>query len=107
MPFGIGLVWSFQAVFVYLVDAFRPVAASAMAANSALRSSFAAGFPMFTRPSPRLDVAAVADDFKPLADQMFSRLGTQVRLGSHLREAFADVDLSSGHCHSALSSYSQ
>ncbi|KAK4706119.1 hypothetical protein P7C70_g83, partial [Phenoliferia sp. Uapishka_3] len=58
VPFGVGLIWSFQAVFVYLVDAFRPVAASAMAANSALRSSFAAGFPLFTH-------------------QMFSRLGTQ------------------------------
>ncbi|GAA5925312.1 hypothetical protein JCM3775_006420 [Rhodotorula graminis] len=48
VPFGIGLVWSFQAVFVYLVDAYRPVAASAMAANSAMRSSFAAAFPLFT-----------------------------------------------------------
>ena len=48
VPFGIGVIWSFQAVFVYLVDAFRPIAASAMAANSALRSTFAAGFPLFT-----------------------------------------------------------
>ncbi|ORY69294.1 major facilitator superfamily domain-containing protein [Leucosporidium creatinivorum] len=56
--FGIGCIWSFQATFTYLVDAFRPVAASAMAANSAMRSSFAAGFPLFT-------------------SQMFARLGTQ------------------------------
>ncbi|KAI5478283.1 MFS transporter [Pseudohyphozyma bogoriensis] len=49
--FGIGICWSFQ-VFVYLVDAFRPIAASAMAANSAMRSSFA-------------------------ADAMFNKLGTQ------------------------------
>jgi glucose uptake protein GlcU len=48
IPFGIGVIWSFQAVFIYLVDAFRPIAASAMAANSALRSTFAAGFPLFT-----------------------------------------------------------
>jgi len=37
VPFGLGLVWSFQAVFVYLVDAYRPVAASAMSLNSAMR----------------------------------------------------------------------
>ncbi|BGP04676.1 hypothetical protein JCM10049v2_000478 [Rhodotorula toruloides] len=61
VPFGVGLVWSFQAVFVYLVDAFRPVAASAMAANSAMRSSFAAAFPLFTI-------------------QMFHRLGAQYAL---------------------------
>ena len=30
------------------MDAFRPVAASAMAANSFMRSAFAAGFPLFT-----------------------------------------------------------
>ncbi|BGP44550.1 hypothetical protein JCM10450v2_000364 [Rhodotorula kratochvilovae] len=61
VPFGVGLVWSFQAVFVYLVDAYRPVAASAMAANSAMRSSFAAAFPLFTT-------------------QMFHTLGTQYAL---------------------------
>ncbi|KAJ9091825.1 hypothetical protein QFC19_008938 [Naganishia cerealis] len=37
--------------------AYRPVAASAMASNSFMRSSFAAGFPLFAR-------------------QMFNRLGT-------------------------------
>ncbi|SGY31884.1 BQ5605_C002g01269 [Microbotryum silenes-dioicae] len=47
--FGIGIILSYQAVFVYLVDAFRPVAASAMAANSAMRSSFACVFPLFTQ----------------------------------------------------------
>ena len=35
------------ATFTYLVTAYRPIAASAMAANSALRSTFAAGFPLF------------------------------------------------------------
>ncbi|BGP52600.1 hypothetical protein JCM8202v2_000156 [Rhodotorula sphaerocarpa] len=58
VPFGMGMLWSFQSVFLYLVDAFRPVAASAMAANSAMRSSFAAAFPLFTI-------------------QMFHALGTQ------------------------------
>ena len=49
IPFGIGVVLIFQAVFTYLVTAYRPIAASAMAANSALRSAFAAGFPLFAR----------------------------------------------------------
>ncbi|KAJ7151784.1 major facilitator superfamily domain-containing protein [Mycena crocata] len=37
----------FAATFTYLVTAYRPIAASAMAANSAMRSSFAAAFPLF------------------------------------------------------------
>lgn len=49
IPFGCGLIWAYQAVFTYLVDAFRPVAASAMSLNTAMRCSFAAGFPLFTR----------------------------------------------------------
>ncbi|GAA5842972.1 hypothetical protein JCM11251_007299, partial [Rhodosporidiobolus azoricus] len=59
--FGFGVMLSFACVFTYMVDAYRPVAASAMAANSAMRSSFAAAFPLFT-------------------SQMFSRLGTQYAL---------------------------
>ncbi|KAG7539600.1 hypothetical protein FFLO_03476 [Filobasidium floriforme] len=55
--FGMGIVWVFTSVFTYLVDAYRPVSASAMACNSALRSSFAAGFPLFS-------------------NQMYHRLGT-------------------------------
>ncbi|KAM0755472.1 MFS general substrate transporter [Meredithblackwellia eburnea MCA 4105] len=58
VPLGIGLAWAFQSVFSYLVDAYRPIAASAMAANGALRSCYAAIFPLFTR-------------------QMFDKLGTQ------------------------------
>ncbi|GAA5922081.1 MFS transporter [Sporobolomyces koalae] len=46
--FGTGMLFSYQSVFIYLVDAYRPAAASAMAANSAMRSSFAAAFPLFT-----------------------------------------------------------
>lgn len=57
IPFGMGIVWTFSSVFTYLVDAYRPVAASAMASNSFMRSSFAAGFPLF-------------------ANQMYRRLGT-------------------------------
>lgn len=48
IPFGVGIGWCFQGIFAFLVDAYRPVAASAMAGNSAMRSTFAAGFPLFT-----------------------------------------------------------
>ncbi|KAH7882587.1 major facilitator superfamily domain-containing protein [Phlebopus sp. FC_14] len=46
-PFGTGIYFSFTATFTYLVTAYRPIAASAMASNSALRSAFAAAFPLF------------------------------------------------------------
>ncbi|EMD41088.1 hypothetical protein CERSUDRAFT_111661 [Gelatoporia subvermispora B] len=57
VPFGAGVLWVFASTFTYLVTAYRPVAASAMAANSALRSTFAAAFPLF-------------------AGAMYNRLGT-------------------------------
>lgn len=50
LPFGSGTFFIFTSVFTYLVTAYRPIAASAMAANSALRSSFAAAFPLFAHP---------------------------------------------------------
>ncbi|KAF7322160.1 RNA polymerase II-associated protein [Mycena kentingensis (nom. inval.)] len=49
VPFGIGVFYSFTTTFTYLVVAYRPIAASAMAANSALRSTFAAAFPLFAK----------------------------------------------------------
>ena len=57
IPFGTGILFVFTSTFTYLVTAYRPIAASAMAGNSALRSAFAAVFPLF-------------------AGQMFARLGT-------------------------------
>ena len=47
IPFGTGVIYIFTSTFSYLVTAYRPYAASAMAGNSVLRSSFAAGFPLF------------------------------------------------------------
>ncbi|KZT01401.1 MFS general substrate transporter [Laetiporus sulphureus 93-53] len=47
VPFGAGIYFIFTSVFTYLVIAYRPIAASAMASNSALRSAFAAAFPLF------------------------------------------------------------
>jgi hypothetical protein len=39
----------FQSVFAYLADAYGIYSASALAANTVLRSLFGAGFPMFTK----------------------------------------------------------
>ncbi|KAE8234813.1 hypothetical protein CF326_g151 [Tilletia indica] len=47
IPFGAGIILSYIAIFTFTVDAFRPVAASAMSANSLVRSCFAAAFPLF------------------------------------------------------------
>jgi len=47
IPFGSGVYFVFTSVFTYLVTVYRPIAASAMASNSAMRSTFAAAFPLF------------------------------------------------------------
>ncbi|KXN89076.1 putative drug/proton antiporter YHK8 [Leucoagaricus sp. SymC.cos] len=47
IPFGTGIYFVFTSTFTYLVTTYRPIAASAMAANSAMRSTFAAVFPLF------------------------------------------------------------
>ncbi|MCJ1366390.1 hypothetical protein MMC16_005518 [Acarospora aff. strigata] len=46
---GFGVLCIFLPCFNYIVDAYLPLAASAVAANIMLRSSVAAGFPLFTR----------------------------------------------------------
>ncbi|KZP29647.1 MFS general substrate transporter [Athelia psychrophila] len=47
VPFGMGILFVFTSTFTYQVTAYRPIAASAMASNSALRFTFAAAFPLF------------------------------------------------------------
>ncbi|KAF5344637.1 hypothetical protein D9756_011229 [Leucocoprinus leucothites] len=47
VPFGAGIFFVFNSTFTYLVIAYRPVAASAMAGNSAMRATFGAVFPLF------------------------------------------------------------
>jgi hypothetical protein len=47
VPFGTGTYFVFTSSFTYLVVAYRPIAASAMASNSVMRSTFAAVFPLF------------------------------------------------------------
>ncbi|KAK8211069.1 MFS transporter [Phyllosticta capitalensis] len=45
--FGIGVIWTYSGIFTFLVDCYPLYAASALAANSFARSSFAAAFPLF------------------------------------------------------------
>ncbi|KAJ5172786.1 hypothetical protein N7492_005379 [Penicillium capsulatum] len=47
-PFGFGMVLVFLGVFNYLIDSYTIFAASALAANAALRSLFGMAFPLFT-----------------------------------------------------------
>jgi hypothetical protein len=44
---GTGTHFVFTSSFTYLIVAYRPIAASALASNSAMRSTFAAVFPLF------------------------------------------------------------
>lgn len=46
---GFGVLCIFLPCFNYIVDAYLPIAASAVAANIILRSAVAAGFPLFSR----------------------------------------------------------
>ncbi|RVD84787.1 uncharacterized protein DFL_006510 [Arthrobotrys flagrans] len=52
-PFGFGMVMVFLSVFNYLIDSYTIFAASVLAANAVLRSTFGAVFPLFTGPMYR------------------------------------------------------
>lgn len=47
VPFGAGVLWIYTAIFSYTGSTWHAVAASAMGANSLVRSGFAAAFPLF------------------------------------------------------------
>lgn len=47
-PFGFGMVLVFLSIMNYLIDSYTIYAASVLAANSVLRSTFGAVFPLFT-----------------------------------------------------------
>ncbi|KAF8467594.1 MFS general substrate transporter [Russula ochroleuca] len=47
VPFGTGTYFIFTSSFTYIVVAYRPMAASALACNTTMRTSFAAAFPLF------------------------------------------------------------
>lgn len=46
---GFGISYAYIAIFTYTTHAYRPVAASAMAANSFTRAMWAAAFPLFSK----------------------------------------------------------
>ena len=48
-PFGFGMTMVFLSITSYLIDAYTIFAASALAANTVLRSLFGAAFPLFTQ----------------------------------------------------------
>lgn len=85
-PFGSGMFLVFTSVFTYLVTAYRPIAASAMAANSALRSIFAAAFPLFAHSMyVKLGAVGATALLAGLATLMvplpfiFSKMGARIR----------------------------
>ncbi|KAF8890945.1 major facilitator superfamily domain-containing protein [Infundibulicybe gibba] len=89
VPFGTGIYFVFTSTFTYLVTAYRPIAASAMASNSAMRSAFAAVFPLFAGPLyMRLGpvgatalLAGLTTVMAPLPF-IFRRIGPQLRRAS-------------------------
>lgn len=45
---GFGLIGIFQAILIYIIDSYLPVAASAIAANTFVRSAMAGAFPLYS-----------------------------------------------------------
>ncbi|KAI0283758.1 major facilitator superfamily domain-containing protein [Russula brevipes] len=86
VPFGTGTYFVFTSSFTYLVVAYRPIAASALASNSAMRSTFAAVFPLFAiqmyhslgTVSATVLLACLATVMAPLPF-VFHRIGARLR----------------------------
>ncbi|KAI6118228.1 major facilitator superfamily domain-containing protein [Pisolithus sp. B1] len=89
VPLGAGIFFSFMSTFMYLVTAYRPISASAMASNSALRCIFAAAFPLFAGPMyDRLGTVGATALLAGLTTLMaplpfiFFRIGERLRMKS-------------------------
>ncbi|KII93520.1 hypothetical protein PLICRDRAFT_152327 [Plicaturopsis crispa FD-325 SS-3] len=86
VPFGAGVLFIFTSTFTFLVTAYRPIAASAMASNSVMRSTFAAVFPLFApymykrlgAPGATALLAGLATLMAPLPF-IFFRIGARLR----------------------------
>ncbi|KII86978.1 hypothetical protein PLICRDRAFT_114067, partial [Plicaturopsis crispa FD-325 SS-3] len=86
VPFGAGVTFIFTSTFTFLVTAYRPIAASAMASNSVVRSTFAAVFPLFApymyrrlgTPGATALLAGLATLMAPLPF-IFFRIGARLR----------------------------
>ncbi|KAI9735750.1 MAG: hypothetical protein M1818_006358 [Claussenomyces sp. TS43310] len=50
IPIGVGMFLIWIQCFTYIIDVYLPIANSAIAINSLMRSLFGAGFPLFTTP---------------------------------------------------------
>ncbi|EPT03185.1 hypothetical protein FOMPIDRAFT_152176 [Fomitopsis schrenkii] len=93
--FGAAVYYIFTAVFTYLVTAYRPIAASAMASNTALRCCFAAAFPLFAvQMYDRLTTVGATALLAGLMTLMAPLPFIYYRLGERLRaqSKFAVVD---------------
>ncbi|OQE16987.1 hypothetical protein PENSTE_c022G01609 [Penicillium steckii] len=60
--FGAGTILAFSGIFTFLVDAYPTYSASALAANSFTRSTFAGIFPLFGTQSKKVLTRALHDD---------------------------------------------
>ena len=86
---GMGFLMCFSSTFTYLIGAYRPYAASVMAANAFVRSAFAASFPLFASQmfeqlgsvAATAILAGVMTVSAPLPF-IFSRIGARLRAGS-------------------------
>ncbi|KAG1790796.1 major facilitator superfamily domain-containing protein [Suillus plorans] len=88
VPFGSGIYFVFTSTFTYLVTAYRPIAASAMASNSAMRSAFAAAFPLFARAIyDRLGTVGATALLAGLATLMAPLPFIFYRIGARLRKS--------------------
>ncbi|KAF9650493.1 MFS general substrate transporter [Thelephora ganbajun] len=87
--FGMGNFYAFASTFTYLITAYRPIAASVLASNSFVRSSFGSVFPLFTSAmynalgtvGATALVAGLAALFAPLPF-IFYRIGARLRAQS-------------------------
>ncbi|KAF3220416.1 hypothetical protein TWF106_006742 [Orbilia oligospora] len=96
-PFGFGMVMVFLSVFNYLIDSYTIFAASVLAANAVLRSTFGAVFPLFTGPMYRnlgIHWASSVPAFLALAcvpaPFLFYKYGERLRLKCKYAEKAAE-----------------
>ncbi|KZT21742.1 MFS general substrate transporter [Neolentinus lepideus HHB14362 ss-1] len=87
VPFGASIYYIYTSTFTYLVTAYRPIAASAMASNSFVRSTFAAVFPLFATPMyKRLGTVGATALLAGLTALMAPLPFIFYRIGGRLRE---------------------
>lgn len=99
-PLGFSIVWIFLGLFNYIIDTYLFVAASALAANTVMRSLFGAGFPLFaTQMYDKLTPRWASTLLGFLALIMMPIPLVLYKFGPKLRETskFAPKDRSKGH----------